>query len=413
MFLAKIWQIAKHLLVLPFYWFSFIVPRKEDVWIFGAWFGHRYADNSRHLFEYVCAHHPSVRAIWLSHDGDIVGQLHHSGYEAYLINSWTGYWLSCQAALVIVSTGGADINRVGISRAKGIQLFHGVPLKKIMLDDKVTMHRTQSITRRISKQIWKAIFPFTDTQKKWNAIISTSPVVSRRFASAYGVDDSRIKVTGYPRNDVLLSVNPPLVPIIQQLKHIWDAQSIICYVPTHRGEGRNAMDGLFLDLDLSALEDCLERNNAVMLMKMHYYHRDSNTLTDLMRRSSRIHWLSEDEAPDLNTLLPSTDVMITDYSSAYVDYLLLDRPIIFTPFDLEEYIAQDREFYEDYDSVIPGPRCEDWNAVICELDRVLSGHDQHLAARARERAKFHTFVDGSSSERVCTLARMIAGSPHA
>lgn len=40
---------------------------------------------------------------------------------------------------------------------------------------------------------------------------------------------------------------------------------------------------------------------------------------------------------DLYEILPHTDLLITDYSSVYFDYLLLDKPIVFTPTDLGEY----------------------------------------------------------------------------
>jgi CDP-glycerol glycerophosphotransferase (TagB/SpsB family) len=407
MFAAKAKRLVRHALGLPLYWFSFLIPRQQNLWIFGAWFGRRYADNSRHLFEYIYTHQCSIRAVWLSHEREIIERLRSRGYEAYLINSWAGYWLSCQASLVVVSTGGADVNRVGISRARGLQLFHGIPLKKIMLDDKVTMHRNLSTVRRLAHWAQATLFPFTNTRVKWDAIISTSPVVSRRFMSAYGVDESRIAITGYPRNDILLHPDPPAIPAIEKVKENWGAEQVICYVPTHRGEGQKSMDVLFSTLRIEALEDCLARHNAVLLMKTHFYHRDSEALPGLARKPSRIYWLSGSEAPDLNSLLPFVDVMITDYSSAYIDYLLLDRPIIFAPFDLEEYLAADREFYEDYESVTPGPRCANWEAVIRALDEVLTGNDQYQQARAAERAKYHAFTDAYSCQRVFKLAHGI------
>ena len=60
--LRKIFYIIKSLIYL----FSRILPKDENIWLFGAWFGEKYADNSKYLFEYVNKNLPSVRAIWLT-----------------------------------------------------------------------------------------------------------------------------------------------------------------------------------------------------------------------------------------------------------------------------------------------------------------------------------------------------------
>jgi CDP-glycerol glycerophosphotransferase (TagB/SpsB family) len=332
------------------------------------------------------------------------------GREAYFINSWTGYWLSCQAGLVVVSGGGADINRVGISRAKRIQLFHGIPLKKILLDDHITRFHDQNTIYRIAKVIWHAIFPFTHTMTRWDAIISTSPLASARFLSAFGVDKNKVFVTGYPRNDILLKQNPEPVSIIDDLRESANATKFICYVPTHRGAGKSDINTLFSTLNIEDLETCLEDHSAVMLIKMHYFHQHSNPLFRIHHKKTRIHWLSEDEASDINDLFPFINLMITDYSSAYIDFLLLDRPIIFAPFDLEQYLAQDREFYEDYDTSIPGPKCKNWGEVIVALDDILSGNDSYADMRKQTIEKYHSFVDSKSCQRVFELALALVNS---
>ena len=60
---------------LLLYLFGLIVPRSRAIWVFGAWFGHRYADNSRYVFEYVNEYQPEIRAVWLTRAPTIVAQL--------------------------------------------------------------------------------------------------------------------------------------------------------------------------------------------------------------------------------------------------------------------------------------------------------------------------------------------------
>ncbi|MBT5761046.1 MAG: hypothetical protein HOI55_15460 [Candidatus Marinimicrobia bacterium] len=107
----KIKNFIAQILSIPLYWFSYFVPRSHNIWIFGAWAGLRYADNSRHVFEYVCEKEPDIRPIWLSRDRTIVRDLRVSSSEAYFINSWKGFWISCRAGVVICSNGKTDVNQ--------------------------------------------------------------------------------------------------------------------------------------------------------------------------------------------------------------------------------------------------------------------------------------------------------------
>lgn len=62
-----------------------------------------------------------------------------------------------------------------------------------------------------------------------------------------------------------------------------------------------------------------------------------------------------------------SDALITDYSSVFFDYLLLNKPIIFFPYDYEEYLKNDRELYVDYYEEIAGPAFMDFSDVIKEI----------------------------------------------
>ena len=60
------------------------------------------------------------------------------------------------------------------------------------------------------------------------------------------------------------------------------------------------------------------------------------------------------EYSDANDILTVTDLLITDYSSIIFDYSLLNKPMLFYAYDLEEYLY-DRNFYYEYESFVPGP----------------------------------------------------------
>ena len=83
-------------------------------------------------------------------------------------------------------------------------------------------------------------------------------------------------------------------------------------------------------------------------------------------------------------LLSKASILITDYSSIYADFLLLDRPIIFANFDHKSYIDNERGLYWDYDKVTPGVKASDWNAVIQNLETIIvKKQDYYKEERAR------------------------------
>ena len=389
-------QIAlKYLYSLPLYWVSLACPRDKRLWVFGAWFGKRYSDNSRYLFEHVKKHHPEIRPVWLTRDPKITEALQQDGYEAYLTHSLKGFWLSCRAGAAFVTCDSRDVNVLGISRSKRIQLWHGTPLKKILADDLIGHQRKRSALYYLVRRAADFTFPFT--QDRWDIITASSKTVKERLRSAFRVTDETVAVTGYARGDVILDPSPQTPRWLRELLEETRATSTILYAPTFRGTD-NDVD-LFETLDSHALEKFLAAHNTVLLIKMHYHNLAKVGLSN-GQKGSRIKWLTEEEAPDINVLLPHAHVLITDYSSVFYDFLPLDRPILFTPFDLEQYLTRDRELYEDYFEATPGPKCRDWPSVIENLEALMRGTDAYRRTRADMLARFDAFADTSNCSRI-------------
>ena len=79
---------------------------------------------------------------------------------------------------------------------------------------------------------------------------------------------------------------------------------------------------------------------------------------------------------DIQEILMDTDILISDYSSTYIDYLLLDRPLIFYNFDYEDYLQNDREMYYDYDEVTPGYKAATFDEVSRRMKIILLKRDR-------------------------------------
>ncbi len=401
-FIARL--VTNVLNLLP-YWVSWLVPRDQRTWVFGSWFGLRYSDNSRYVFEHVNAHHPEVRAIWLTRDRQVRDRVRAAGYRVHMTRSLAGFWVGCRAGLAVLTCGEADVNVPALSRSRRLMLFHGTPLKRIKADDTINENRPRSRWTRAARAMYRAVFPFL--RERWDFVVSPAPGISPRLASAFRVPPGAVVVTGSPRGDVILRDPPQSVDAIERLRTSGGFRRFVLYAPTHRREGAGGAQ-LMSGLDERRMTAVLERFEAALLIKTHFYHRRAAGSTS--GEGGRLHHLTESDAPDINVLLPFVDVLITDYSSVFYDYLLLDRPILFAPFDLDDYRRGDRDLYEDYNEATPGPKCLTWEAVADELERTLAGPDAYASARATVRARAIAHVDTGNCERVVRLAKQAVGA---
>jgi CDP-glycerol glycerophosphotransferase (TagB/SpsB family) len=394
-------KLVKWIVYLILFIGAKLIPREKNIWVFGSWYGHRYADNSRYLFEHVLRQEPGIRAIWLTRSRAVLKMVRQSGREAYMVNSVMGYWLCCRAGVIVVTCGLDDVNRVASSGAMIVQLWHGSPLKKIGLDDNITTTNIDGPIKARLRATLSKVFNFVSDQ--YDLVISPSPHVSNHFKSAFGVTSDQVIVTGYPRADLILSSHRPAIDLLDSIACRFGRPRIVLYAPTHRGEGKFKFD-LFEQFNIDNLKQCLDSNQAVLIIKMHYTHRKLKSVI-LGRETSRIFWATEDDISDINLLLPYVDVLITDYSSIFFDFLLLDRPILFAPFDKDRYLLREREFYEDYDQITPGPKCYTFSELLEHLNSTLQGEDQFKLQRREICKKYNSYIDTQNCTRIVSCIK--------
>ena len=368
----RIIRYLTYIINIPLYYISFCIPKNKNIWVFGAWFGEKYADNSKALFEFVNNNDKEIFAVWLTQSKIVFKYLKLKGMNVHYTYSLKGYYYSAIAKFVFVSTGMHDINRFVSSNNIKVQLWHGTPLKKIMYD--VGSGPTVSELLLFFKQIF---MPFDFNNYKY--LLSSTNNINDSLNSAFLDKIENIIIKGYPRNDQLFSCNK---------------ESLITFLPTHRGEGNGGIQKIFNSFDSIKIDSFLMKNNYKLKIKPHFYDLDNVNIIE----SKVISVIKEDI--DLYELLSKTDILITDYSSVYFDFLLLDRPIIFTPFDMKEYLNKDRELYYNYNDVTPGPKCKDWNEVMNEIEKLMNGEDNYRKEREKTNNDFNKYQDGNSSKRV-------------
>jgi CDP-glycerol glycerophosphotransferase len=373
-------KMLSMIFLFPFYILSRFVPKNKKVWIFGEWYGQRYGDNSKYLFVYINKYQKGIKAIWLSTSKQIVSQINLSGFDAYSKYSFLGIYYSLIAgASIFVESNSSDCSiLLNNGKTKLIQLWHAIPLKKIGLDDKIFIKQNRKTLNRIIKFFYN---------EKISMVIANSKYDKKSFLSANSnINKDDIIITGYPRNDILKIDDDNRV------------NRKIIYLPTFRGEIGSEIDFFMpYNFNLSSWQKYLEENSTTLIIKMHPVNKPKNEIIKLFDRSNNIDLLIE---ADIYELLPHIDLLITDYSSVYFDYLLTGKPIIFAPFDHNKYITQDRELYYDYNSVTPGPKCKNWDEILNWVEIFKKDPNNYRSERDKILKKFFVYRDNKNSKRV-------------
>lgn len=378
-----------YIFFLPLWWIQILVPRNKNIWVFGAWYGNRFSDNSKHLYLYIKKNHPEIRPIWLTHNKLVRDQIYREGGNSYMINSFKAIYYSLFAKYIIVSSGKRDINYLFINGAKCVQLWHGNPMKKIGLDDKFA-----NIHSFFHKNIVPYFFPFV-CEFNYDYIVSNSEVFSDKMASAFSVSKAQILETGCPRNDVFYNIG--IDKFNDNLRKKFIGCKLVYYLPTFRNH--NEAKSLFNleDYNENYFESFLEKENIVFISKGHYV---DNSLTKEKRKcNTRLIHLLDEEVSDINFMLKDADLLITDYSGAYFDFLLTEKPMIFAAFDLDDYKNSSRELYFDYEKAVAGPIVKNWSELYDSLTTIWN--DRKYAELVKEKnAEFNKYHDAENSKRV-------------
>jgi CDP-glycerol glycerophosphotransferase (TagB/SpsB family) len=354
-------KIKKALNKYIWLYISMLSPRNKNTMIFGAWFGEKYDDNPRYLFEYVVKERPDIHAVWITANKEIYSRLKKEHLPVCMSNSKEAKRLALKSKYVCTATGRIDIGEENVKylgNAYYINLWHGIPLKKIMHDDEYSQ-QDSSIKSSIRSMVEK--IPL-----RHYYVVSTSDIITKIYTSAFQQNKKHILQLGQPRNDYFYidHENP--------YKKRFPGKKIILYMPTHRNEGKTMIDVTSI-FDIECLNQICEKNNAVFLIKKHFYHLGEQEIDKKYNNVLDI----TNEVTESQCLLDAADILITDYSSCYIDYLLLDRPIIFYNYDLEKYQKEDRKMYFDYEKVTPGRKCRDFGDFREELELILDGTDTY------------------------------------
>lgn len=372
-------------------------------WVFSSVHNRTFNYNSRYLFLYVREHCPGIHPYYVVEDPELRERLSREYGEGYFIDSSTLQGirkiLSCK---VWFTSTAPPLYGTGFRKKYRIyNLWHGVPLKTVGME--------QGNLSRLTRMYYRYFFA-----DNYQGVLTTSqtlvPVMSRSFL----VEPERIKVWGQPRNDCLFAEQDARGRLGSLFcdgggegggQELPEFEKAILYAPTFRDHGETRLFP-FPEFEGEGggperLERFLKEHRMLLCIRSHLYDRtEYGWLAETDRPGSHIRFLNEDRAEDIMTVLNCFDLLITDYSSIYIDYLLMERPIIFLPYDRKEYLA-DRGLNFDYDDVTPGPKPEHFSQFLEWLERLLEGKDDPYREERRRVNHFFNQITVPCCEDIC------------
>ena len=227
--------------------------------------------------------------------------------------------------------------------------------------------------------------------EKTDYLIVTSKNIIGYYGEAFQMSKTKIKPLGLPRMDYYFE-NHDLNKLKEDFCTRYDVspdKKIILYAPTFRDEEK--YNNVFDYFELNRFNEELG-DEYVLALRLHpkirnFYRDDISSEGKYVDVSS---WESEQE------LMLISDILITDYSSIMIEYSALNKPTVFFTYDLDEYLANERGFYYDFKTTVPGP-------IVYTSDDLID----IIKNNKFDRSKISDFVksqfdeiDGHSSERI-------------
>lgn len=287
--------------------------------------------------------------------------------------------------------------------------------KVILVDDYVPFLDMIQISEKTKViQLWHACgafktFGFSRTGKAggprqsvtahryYDYAVVSSKAIAKYYAEGFGIAEKKVLAYGVPRTDVFFreeykeKIRDRLYEQYPELK----GKKVILFAPTFRGNGKNSAYYEKKRFDPNKLIENLPEEY-VLLIKHHPFVKQRNQIKEEFQH--RIFDFSGKS--EINDLLMITDLLITDYSSVVYEASILNIPMLFYAYDLQEYIAT-RDFYSDYEKFVPGK-------IVTTQGEILKAIEEQdfEQEKVKEFCKLNFDIqDGKASERVAELIR--------
>jgi len=374
---------------------DWVVPKKENLWVIASHSG--MVGNARFLAENILESHAGIEVYFYS----FYAGREQAETEAYFTGKYRHRFKlvkkrNLEALLAALRSGhifiSHDIIRdVGfpLTNLKGrravINLWHGIAMKKQWLVKKYPVRASHR-----------------EKARQFSKVIASSAADALAKAATFHKTLDDIWLTGNPRNDILMGKEMPgdLRQQEERLRSELKGRSLVLYAPTWRSYARSFEP--FPTGCLENLAGILSERNCVLGLRLH--EKDEASFKELYSAGSCLN-LGTKRYPETQLLLRNTAILVTDYSSIWLDFLLTGKPVVAYWPDLKSY-SEHRGFLWDLEELFPGPKATSCPELAAALRQLISHQGQQGLQPGYRFVKklFHQYTDGKCAERVVSNA---------
>jgi len=359
-------------------------------WVFGADYGKMYREGSKYMIEYMLREHPDYECYFVTQNTEVVSQLKQKGIPCIQNFTIAGIHKIARAEAIFTTQAVDDIRFAYTKPHRHhYYLVHGQPFKvavKSLTQDYLNAVRPgrQRWLQQIKDRFYLWLLQGNEFDDV-DFVTTTSSFLEPYSHMDFGAE-MEVKVIGSPRNDALFAA-----PEDDPWPTEYQGHKIITYMPTHRKYGQGALSPLpFLAND--EVQQWLREHNYILLVKQ---HPNMAPLLKGLKQTDVIRDITLTRI-DPQDILRHTDILITDYSSVWIDFLLLRRPLIFYLYD--NFEKEDVGCRYDFRLDFPGHFCHD-EAELFALLQQTEANPGSLSPTTTIVDKYHKYQDALSCHR--------------
>lgn len=406
-------KIITSVIIFPVWEFiDKLMPKKDNYWAFPVHHikSEQFIENSRAIFEAIKKDVTIKKVIFCrSKINDF--QIEDAVNTELVYNkSFKGLFFLLQCRVIFVTNSVSmeyswrwgsklfSVLKLNLKQHFLVNLSHGISMKKInAIANKEVKKRLERVTYRKKEPLF------------YNGLIASSDVDSYAMAVMYyPIKYENVWLTGLPRND-FLSKDVSELPLymrsqIRYIREIKNNRKLVVYAPTYRQTTAVADSSYycFTEMEINELKRILRKHNAIFGFRMHYF-RNSENLFNLEQfiDNEYLFDLGHSKISDIAPVIREADLVISDYSSVFVEAMFRTIPVIGFTYDIEHYSENQNGLLYDFDMVFPGSVFKEFEKVLLKLDEELKTPSQTNSEKYQFSQKFfYKYLDDQNSVRV-------------
>ena len=383
-------SIIKTILMFIIYFFSGFVKKNNKRWGFGAWSGKYFRGNAKYLYNYVKSNHEEIDIFWISKSKSLHEELLKKGINSVYAYSINGFIKISTSSIIFCTHRFVDFIPCLTKNSTIIQLGH------MTFTIKNNSIKESLKKENFIKRMYHQCLIFYHHIKDINYGIYSSETTEKNLKNAYKTNPKTSLILGLPKSDYLNTLKMNKVDSKLEKKALGKIipkdEKVILFLPTYRADKK--FNILNFGFSPEKISHFIEKKKCHFYLSQHPGSKQKITLSSNIKNFNLINI----DGDSIDDMLNVSDLLITDYSSLFADYLIFEKPLIFAKFDHLIYL-KNRGIKVNYDH-LPGPKVSNWDELLYETNKILYEADSFADSRNNWKNKIYKNLDGNNCKRI-------------